>query len=394
MKFNYTQFLESISYAIDLAEIDYFKVNLNHSRRVAYISLVIAKDLKLDAEDVEDLFALALLHDNGVTMSAIKYHKTNFELLPEHCKIGEKNIKNLLLRKKRKNVILYHHENYDGSGLFKKKKEEIPFLSLIISFADNLDFNFDLERLKPTERSSVKNYIEENKGKIFHPEICEALLNRYNCERFWCDLKFYNKELVLNRIAPKIEYDLSWKQIRELCSIFVDIIDSKSRFTYNHTKGVVKLVEMMCEYYKYQEDEKEQMIIAAYLHDLGKLYVPNEILDKPDSLNNIEFYEIKQHTYYTKLLLEKIEGFKKIAKWAANHHEKLNGKGYPECLNVENLDLNSKIIAICDIYQALTEDRPYRKGLSKEEAYKIIKQMVDGGYICGKVFNDFLKIIK
>lgn len=392
MKFNFTEFVKSISFVLDLSEIDYFKINLNHSRRVAYISYIIGYNLNLDKDDMDDLFVLSLLHDNGVTISAVKTHKLLYEMMPQHCITGENVVNKLPLKKERKDVILYHHEAYNGTGLFKKHNEEIPLLSKIIYFADKLDTTFCFEKLNIFDRKTIKLFIEDNKNKLFDPIIVDAFLECFECERMWSDLKFYNKEKIIDRIAPEIIYEKSWNEIKNLSEVFIDIIDSKSKFTSNHTRGVAKNVEKLCKYYNFSEEKINKMIIAAYLHDIGKLYIPSEILDKPDSLDEFEFHEIKQHVYFTKLVLETIPGFEDITNWAANHHEKLNGKGYPECLTGDQLDFESRIMAICDIFQALTEDRPYRKGMSIDEAYKIMKNMADNGYIDKDIMNDMFKL--
>src|SRR5690606_24057309 len=102
-----------------------------------------------------------------------------------------------------------------------------------------------------------------------------------------------------------------------------------------------------------------------------------------------EFQVIKSHPYYTKLILKQIEGIEDIAEWAGNHHERLNGKGYPEKLTEAQITREDQIIAIVDIYQALTEDRPYRKGYDCSTAIGIMKDMVDRGEISREMLNDF-----
>lgn len=116
--------------------------------------------------------------------------------------------------------------------------------------------------------------------------------------------------------------------------------------------------------------------IAGLLHDLGKLSIPNDILDKPGKLNEEEYMKMRSHTYYTKKILREIGGIDDIAEWAANHHEKLDGSGYPEGLKDKDLDSVSKLMAVCDMYQALTEDRPYRRGMSSKDAIDIIYKSV------------------
>ena len=103
------------------------------------------------------------------------------------------------------------------------------------------------------------------------------------------------------------------------------------------------------------------MYIAALLHDVGKLAISNDIIDSHGKLTEKERYEINKHTYYTRWILEQIDGFGEIIEFASNHHEKLNGSGYPYHLSGNQIGELDRIMTICDIYQALTEERPNPK---------------------------------
>ncbi len=129
------------------------------------------------------------------------------------------------------------------------------------------------------------------------------------------------------------------------------------------------------------------MKIAGYLHDVGKLAVPNYILEKDGYLTKDELNVIKSHTYYTKVILEKIRGFEEVALWAALHHEKLDGSGYPFHLKGEEIPLGARIITVADIFTALNEDRPYRKGVSENETAMILTEMAQKGWIDAAIVN-------
>lgn len=127
------------------------------------------------------------------------------------------------------------------------------------------------------------------------------------------------------------------------------------------------------------------MLIAGYLHDLGKIAISDEVLEKPIKLTEYEFNEMRAHTYYTYRLLEPIEDLKVINAWASFHHEKLNGTGYPFKLSGDSLTLGSRIMAVADIFTAITEHRPYRKGMEPEAAKQVLQDMVANNSIDGKV---------
>jgi HD-GYP domain-containing protein (c-di-GMP phosphodiesterase class II) len=117
------------------------------------------------------------------------------------------------------------------------------------------------------------------------------------------------------------------------------------------------------------------MKIAAYLHDLGKLAVPPEILNKPDGLSDIEFNTIKKHPFNTYRILERVESLEKINMWASLHHERVDGTGYPFHYKGKNLPVGSRIMAIADVFTALKEDRPYRDGMTREKTLSILEDM-------------------
>ena len=131
-------------------------------------------------------------------------------------------------------------------------------------------------------------------------------------------------------------------------------------------------------------------MIAGYLHDLGKLAVSNEILEKPGKLSEDEFNVIRSHTYYTYHLLESIPAFKMINEWASYHHEKLDGTGYPFHIAGDKLSLGSRVMAVSDVFTAITEDRPYRKRMDDESAKQVLIGMVDSGALDGKVVEILL----
>jgi HD-GYP domain-containing protein (c-di-GMP phosphodiesterase class II) len=115
---------------------------------------------------------------------------------------------------------------------------------------------------------------------------------------------------------------------------------------------------------------------ASLLHDIGKLRVPNSILDKPAKLDAREWEIVKEHPGLTRKILSRIRSFGELAEIAGDHHEKLDGSGYPNQKTADNLQLEARIIAVADVYGALTEDRPYRRGLPVEQALAIMSREI------------------
>lgn len=403
MKFNLNKFLLALSDALDFVEIDILGASMHHSKRVAYISLKLANLYDLNDKEKFDLCSFAILHDNGLSQEVLldtlsnKSKKSNHNILEQytiHCEIGEKNIKDFPFQSEHKNIIKYHHENYDGSGIYGLKADKIPLLAQIIAIADTVDnmFHFDNPTIK--NRNSIINFINNNSNIFYSP----SLVNKFNTlainTSFWLDLQSPNLEnLILNQL-PLFEIDFCLDELIKISTVFSSIIDSNSEFTSYHSSGLSEKTRIMSKYYNFDSEKTKKLIIAANLHDLGKLAVSNTILNKQEALTKEEFEIIKSHTYYTRQALEKFDGCLDITNWASNHHEKLDGSGYPYGLSAKDLDFESRLMGCLDMYQALTENRPYRKNLTHKEAMTILKRHVTLGLIDDKIVNDLDMVFK
>ena len=371
INFNLNSFLNSISFVLDYAEKDILKDITNHSRRVSYIAVNIGKKMGLDDKSIFDLGALAILHDCG--SGGFDYKKNN-GLIVEHCKIGEEIIKSFPFFTNVTNVILYHHEYDDGTGIFQKKIDEIPLLARIISLANTIE-NIYVNITK--DRQKIIGQLGKLRGKKFESHLIDAFISAQNEVKFWVDIQDYFIFDSLNELIPKFNIEMNFKEVRAITEIISNIVDYKSEFTLRHSKGLSEKALIMSDFYKFDLNTKYQLVIAADLHDIGKLAISNDILDKNGKLEPYEFLEIKSHAYLTRKALESIFGFEKITEWASNHHEKLNGKGYPLGKKDKELDFCSRILGCLDIYQALTEERPYRASLSHEKSISIMKSMAE-----------------
>ena len=396
MLFRLNEFLMAVSFALDFVEMDILGMASNHGKRTAYISISIAKELGLNSEELHDVAALAMLHDNGLSEYSLHEKLATKELknaallegVKEHCTIGESNIKNYPLLTNVKNIIKYHHERYDGTGFFRLRGEEIPLMSQIIAIADALEKTFDLQNNNHDMQIKVCEFVKDQENGSFSSRIVKAFFKVTEEKKFWMNLENSFISIELEKRIPKHSLELSFEEIHGITNVLSKIIDSKSSYTQRHSQGLSEKAAIMADFYNLEKEEKMKLIIAADLHDIGKLAVPNDVLDKPDKLSNEEFKIIMKHPEYTRLALQEIKGFEDITEWASNHHEKLNGKGYPIGMTDKELDFNSRLMTCLDIYQALTEERPYREGLSHEKAMEILKSMMDNGFIDTKITRD------
>lgn len=362
MKSNIKSLIEGLSYALDIAE----KKELSHSKHVAYISYMLAKELGLSYEMIEDIYYAALLHDIGAS---------NTYVTEAHCIKGKEILLKLPLKKELSEFIYYHHEYYNGSGPFKIKGDNIPMPSQIISFADVFDKKFgNIKKFDYNCYENIKGWLD-SVLEIFNPIIINTFKNML--EKEYVLLDYFNKDFD-NIISKKIKiegYYIVDEEIIDFAKALANIIDNRSNFTYRHSVGIAELVKKITREMKYDNEIINKMYIAALLHDIGKLMVDNDIIEKPGRLTLEERYEVNKHTYYTRWILEQIDGFEEITEYASNHHEKLNGKGYPLQLKGDEIGTLERIMSICDVYQALTEERPYRDNISVDKVWEIIYNM-------------------
>ena len=188
-------------------------------------------------------------------------------------------------------------------------------------------------------------------------------------------------EMKLWEIIPRQKQVFDWKTCKNVADFFAKIVDYKSSFTSRHSIEVAEKAAFFAQYIGYDSINVQKIYLAGALHDIGKMAVGNEILEKPDKLTDDEFSKMKNHAGYTYLILSEVNDFEEIRDWAAFHHEKLNGKGYPFGKTAAELNEPERIMACIDIYQALTEDRPYKNGLSHEKTCEMLDDMAQKGFV-------------
>jgi HD-GYP domain-containing protein (c-di-GMP phosphodiesterase class II) len=137
----------------------------------------------------------------------------------------------------------------------------------------------------------------------------------------------------------------------------------------------------------FEERECRLLRIAGHLHDMGKVSVPNAILEKEGKLSSPEFDVIRGHAYHTHQILGNIGGFEEITEWASFHHERMDGHGYPFHHKGEALSLGSRIVAVADVFTALMENRPYRKGVDRDTGVRILREFSARGSLDPRIVS-------
>ena len=381
VEINTRSLIEGLSYALDVAEKTYF----SHSKHVAYLSVMIAKELELSTEQQEDLYYAGLLHDIGAS---------NTYLIQEHCEVGREMLLKLPIKNIIGDYVYYHHEHYDGSGPFKLKADEIPLPSQIICIANLFDTKFgSISSLDLYAINEIKKWLDSS-CELFKPEIVNTFYKLIEKEYILLDYFTHEFNNVLTKRIEIVRNNLGFGDVKLFAYAFSQIIDKRSAFTYEHSVGISNLVNIITPQLGYDKEIQNKMYVAALLHDIGKLVISNDIIDKRGKLDEEERYQINKHTYYTRWILEQIEGFEDITNYASNHHEKLNGNGYPLHLVEKQISELDRVMAICDVYQALTEDRPYRSKMPIDKVWSIINEMVNNNDLDGNLVEKIKIILK
>ena len=358
----------------------------NHHQQVAYLAYKIAEQLGLPISDKKDLIIAGLLHDIGALsinerLELIENEPTTAN---NHAFRGASLLMDFSPLKNAADIIRYHHIPWNNGQGLAFNGGQIPMLSHILHIADRVAVLIDKNSNILGQVDKIKNIISSKSGSYFASKLVDAFMQISTREYIWLDL--VNSSLL--SVLPKNVFDtleLNLDELINLTKIFSRIIDFRSHFTANHSAGVANAAAKLAELAGFAQDECKMMLEAGNLHDLGKLAVRKEILEKPGKLTPEEFNEVKTHTYHTYRLLDSIRGFETINKWASYHHEKLNGTGYPFRLTAESIPLGSRIMAVADVFTAVSEDRPYRKGMRREQVIELLRSMADNRSLCANV---------
>lgn len=387
--------LSAFSFALDCVEAELIHVTSNHGKRVAYMSVCMAEKMGVSDDALRDLAACALLHDNALTqyineefysdISNIDTLKVSSDditprQLGMHCIYGEKNLEKYPFKTGVKDVILYHHEEADGSGPFEKKWTEVPLFARIIHFSDMLDAFCKAQKFDEDVFNKAVHFIEKNKDKRFDSEVTKMFFDAFDKEEFSRLGDEHIEEYFWEKVPCEKSF-YSFNVLKDLADLFAKIIDYKSEFTSRHSLGVARTASKISEIMGYDKVICDKMYLAGTLHDVGKIAIGNEILEKPARLTDEEFAKMKNHAGYTYMILSKVDGFEEIRDIAAFHHERLDGSGYPFGKRADELTTLQRIMACADIYQALTEKRPYKDGMYHDKACEILKDMADKNWI-------------
>jgi len=394
-----SEIISALSYALDLTE----GAIHGHALRSCLLGMRIAHDARLPAEQRSGLYFALLLKDVGGRSMVSRIDESNGHAgETNHAKlkllwknvlpaglVHPKNERDRIgLRYERGAAIVTKlgmgpfaaetvrsmDERWDGGGYPDSiKGEQIPLLARIGAVAQHLD----IFSTSNGTQNAIKT-LQERSGTWFDPHFVRIALSLDRRGTLWksCspgDPEEDTRQAVLDLDAGA-QHKLEPGQVDRICEAFADVVDAKSPFTFRHSIGVTNAAFGIAETMGLPADRVQLVRRAALLHDIGKLSVSNAILDKRAVLSAAEWDAVRQHPRITRLILERVRAFREMAIIAGEHHEKLDGSGYPDKLTARDLSLESRIIAVADVFGALSEDRPYRAGINLQDTFSIMKK--------------------
>jgi len=299
-------------------------------------------------------------------------------LIDLRCERGAKIARELEFPELTAKAILSLDEHWDGHGHPDGLKgEQIPLLARILNIAQTIEVF-----IREFSLAQACEMVVQRSGTWFDPELCRLFLSVKEDTAFWDSYNNGSPSDAAAAFEPQdsmLHADAAL--LDRIAEGFSQVIDAKSPWTYRHSEGVARIAAGIAEVMDFSPDDVRYIRRAALVHDVGKLGISNLILDKPGKLTPEEITEMRLHTLYTHQILSQVEGFKDLADLAAAHHEQLDGKGYHRGLDAAQISTPARILAVSDIYEALTAKRPYRQDLTDEEVSTILKKKL-GWAIC------------
>ena len=299
----------SLSDTMDLAS----PLLTQHQMRTAFIVMQMGKAAKYPGTKLENLFIAALLHDIGAFSLEEKIAIRNSELrnVEEHCIRGESLLSTIPLLKDAAKIVRFHHQGW--SSWKDPIEDSIVIDSQLLFLADFVERQIVRNRYILHQHHDIIKKISSLSGYSIHPHVADLFIAISRREEFWLDLVSGKLYAIMLNESPFRTSEIDFSEIAIISKLFRDIIDFKSRFTATHSFGVAAAASMMAGYFGLSDTEIGLMEVAGNLHDLGKLAIPNSILDKPAGLTKAEMAIMKSHTYYTYSVINMIEGLDQIA---------------------------------------------------------------------------------
>ncbi len=370
---NLHQLVLSLSQALDLVN----PVMAHHHERVAYTALRVAEILGLPAGEKEKIVIAAALHDIGALSNRERESVVRLDSGLRHARFGHQLLMKFEPFREAARLVRFHHIPWaDGAGL-GAEGEAVPAGAHIIHLADRIDTLIDDRAPILSQVERIVGALRALSGRTLVPGQVEAFFQLAESPAFWLELASPGLQDRLAERTPFSTIEMDVDGLLDFAGLMAQVIDFRSRHTATHSSGVAAVTATLADLFGLAEGDCKRLQVAGFLHDIGKLAIPVEVLEKPGRLSADEWLIVNAHPYHSYRVLAAIGGLEDIATWAGMHHERLTGDGYPFRARQHEIPLEARILAVADVFTALTEDRPYRAGIEAGRAMTILKELVE-----------------
>lgn len=356
----------------------------NHTLKVAFIAVLISYKMDFKLNDRVNLYLSGLLHDIGAiereTQILLECDDRDCADLQRHAIVGCEILKRIPLFEDIALIIKDHHNPLSDN-----------LLSRIIYFSDNIEVLIRKYNLFEPKLLKARIY-PLYKGISLYSDIIDAFAEIIRNDAFFIILSNIDeiKKYFISHVEEKI-VSISADLFNRLAELIAkSFIDKKSKFTLTHSNDVARTAFAIGKQIGLSNKDCKTIETAGFLHDIGKLFVPKNILEYSGKLDGLDWLKMKSHAYYTYSFLSQTGLNSGIIHVASSHHEYLDGSGYPFGLDKNSLSTKAQILTVADIYSALRRKRPYRTDtFNHQQAIEILLDMANKG----KVNKEFVKVI-
>ncbi|ATW04415.1 HD domain-containing protein [Sphingorhabdus sp. YGSMI21] len=343
-----------------------------------YLAVAVGVDAAADVRER----ALGNLAENGGAIMT--------EMMATRCERGADIARQLRFSEDVAEAISHLDEHWDGGGLpLGIAGSDIHLGGRIALLAQVADVFYSARG-----RDAALAEIRNRAGSWLDPQLCALFEKLSEASGFWDELALDDLPEQLWALEPAAQdIVVDEDYLDDISAAFGQVIDAKSPFTAGHSKRVGLIADRIAEKLGLDDHRRRVLRRAATLHDVGKLGVSSAILEKPGKLDAEEWQAMQDHAEHTTNILSQIGVMSEMAMIAGSHHERLDGKGYPLGLDERSIAMESRIITVADIYDALTADRPYRAAMPPERAMAILQDEV-GKAVDGQCFSALQAVIE
>jgi HD-GYP domain-containing protein (c-di-GMP phosphodiesterase class II) len=359
----------------------------------------------LSSEERLALFYAALFHDIGVSIAAPSLttlvgvaeddlfsssplrspeqlagemapgaFQTVVQTFHQHSLQGARAIGGLDLPAAVTDIVLAHHERWDGAGYpTGLTGEEIPLAARVLALADHAETLIAAEISPLAARRSLVPSLRQLSGAALDPALVHEAVKLCRRDNFWLGLYGEEQAEALLALRPAEPPRRDKRLLLRFASAFASLVDARSQYMLGHSQRVAEDSQRLARAVGLSPEHAQAVRVAALLHDLGRLGVPPRVIAKADILNVGEMHLLRQHPSYSRHILEGLPGMEEVGLWVGAHHERPDGRGYPEMMSGPEIPLEARIIGVANVYVALTADRPYRAGLRRADALKVME---------------------